>query len=192
MKVKLMLLFVAAIFLGACSTASVKAPEKEPEIVSVLPRMIEGYSYMGSYVYPKEEYGYSIRYTLGSNNHADIYIYPVPEQLKKFSHNDIVFGMTGNAISEIALAQEKGFYHEFEILNKSAADNAGLILSKVEAKLVKNNLVSYTILYLTENGGKLIKARITMPDNEGNRSNNKWDDFIGEIFGFILSNIDKA
>ena len=192
MKEKLVLLILMAIFLSACSTVSVKVPEKEPGIVSILPRMVEGYSYVGVHVYPSEEYGYSVRYTLSSKNYADIYIYPVPEQAKKYSHKDIVFGMTGNAISEIELAQEKGLYHEFEILNKSAFNNSGLVFSKVEAKLVKDNLVSYTILYLTENRSKLIKARITMPDNESNRSNKKWDAFIGEIFGFIINNIDKA
>ncbi len=192
MKNNLLLTALLTICVSACSTVSVKNPTEEPEIISILPKMVEGYSYVGTHVYPSEEYGYSVRYTLSSKNYADIYIYPVPEQVKEYPHKDIVFGMTGHAVSEIELAQEKGLYHGFEVLDKSAFDNSGIIFSKVEAKLIKDNLVSYTILYITENSSKLIKARITMPDNERNRSNKRWDNFIGEIFGFIISNINKA
>ena len=102
-------------------------------------------------MYPGEEYGYSIRYTLGANSYADIYIYPVPDQVKKYGHKDIVFIMTDHAVSEIKLAEEKGLYHDFELISKSALEGNGVVFSKVEAKYIKKNLVSYTLLYLTEN-----------------------------------------
>lgn len=165
---------------------------KEAEIIPLLPRVLEGYEYLDVYVYPSEEYGYSIRYVYDAHNYADIYIYPVPEQVKDLGHKDIVYGMTGHAVSEIELAKEKGLYQDFEILNERAFDSAGAISSKVSARLRKKGRDMYTILYLTENSDKLIKARITMPDNTSNRANTAWDLFVSKLFGFIVDNIDKA
>ena len=163
------------------------------QILDVLPNNIEGFLYQGSTTYP-DPWGYSLRYTYSKSNmvYSDIYIYPVPEEARKYSQKEIVNGMTDAALSEIELVKKRGAYSEFEIIEKSTSRLLGDYLTRVDIYLVKHNLASYSLLFLTERDGKLIKARMTMPDNEFNRNSVTWQKFIYKVFSNILENIEKA
>lgn len=180
--------------LSACATTPPAESEEDeqPELIAMLPKQLEGYSYGGFHIYPEAAYGYAVRYLHSAHHHADIYVYPVPDSIKHLSHKDIVLGMTYHTKQEIELAQEQGLYLNYQVIQERAYDNNGTITTKIEGEYLKNNLAAYTLVYLTESSGKLVKARITMPDNEANRDNPQWDNFISQLFSFVLKHIDKA
>jgi hypothetical protein len=195
---KLTALILLVSILAACVTPVSKdryaqAYEERFQIQNVLPVSIEGFSYQGAIAYP-DPWGYSLRYEYGENHmvYSDIYIYPVPSEMAKYNQNEIVNGMTNAALREIDLLKQRGAYSEFEVVGTTTTHLLGEYLKRVDIYLVKHNLASYSLLFLTEKDGKLIKARMTMPDNEANRNNVTWQKFINEIFSIIIENIDKA
>lgn len=158
-----------------------------------LPAKLEGFSYENSTTYPAP-WGYSLRYGKNTTHrtYSDIYIYPIPKEANGYKHEEIVYGITKEALREIEYAKEKGAYSEFKVISKGTFYLNGKLATRVEIFLVRNNLSSYSLLYVTESEGKLIKARMTMPDNESNRNNESWNKFIDKVFSIILSNIEKA
>jgi hypothetical protein len=193
----IMLLVLVAI-LTACtpptreSREDVAGSERYP-ILEVLPRHIEGFSYKGMRVYP-DPWGYSLRYGNDSNQgvYADIYLYPVPQELRGREQEDIVMNKTNEALEEIDYFKRKGVYSAFEVISRDAFEILGNKTSEVEIQLVRDNLALYSLLFVTESKGKLIKARMTMPNNEANNGSEAWKRFVESVFTVILNNIDKA
>jgi hypothetical protein len=184
--------------LTACAT-----PTKEPQeqianneqlpILDVLPRQIEGFNYQGLRRYPAP-WGYSLRYRNETNNavYADLYLYPVPEELKGHEQEDIVMVKTDEALEEIDYFFKTGSYSEFEVLNRDSFQIEGETTSRVEIYLVRDNLALYSLLFVSEKDGKLVKVRMTMPNNEANTSNDAWERFVHKAFSVILKNIEKT
>ena len=184
--------------LAACATPARKAQPglvhgDHVKLLDVLPDNIEGFLYQDSTTYP-DPWGYSLRYAYSENSrvYSDIYIYPVPKEMREYSQEEIVNGMTNAALREIELVKQRGAYSEFQIIEADASHMLGEYLTRVEMYLVKNNLASYSLLFLTERDGRLIKVRMTMPDNESNRKSATWQKFINTILSGILKNIEKA
>lgn len=163
------------------------------EILQVLPKTIEGFNYVNAHTYP-EPWGYSLRYVYQGNQqiHSDIYIYPVPEGALKYQHKDIVAGMTSQALREIEIAMNKGMYSDFNIINKRAFKIQDNITTRVDVQLVRNNWEMFSLLFVTERNGTVLKARMTMPYNELNKNNEAWQKFVEQAFSIILGNLDKA
>lgn len=169
------------------------ASEKHAALLDVLPRHIQGFTYEGVREYP-DPWGYSLRYRSDSSRrtYADIYIYPVPGNATNLSQKKVVTDMTNEALWEIKVAKEKGAYSDYKIIHSAAFEIDGNFTSRVDLQLVSNNLVLYSLLYVTERNGKLIKARISMPDNDANRGNKLWQEFVEQTFQVIIQNILKA
>jgi hypothetical protein len=189
------LVMMALVGCGAPKRQEVKelpGSEQYP-ILDVLPKSIEGFSYKGLRVYP-DPWGYSLRYRSDFDKtvYADIYLYPVPKEAMGGDPEDIVVGATNGALEEIDYATKNGMYSEFEILGRDDFDILGKTTSQVDIYLVRNKTPLYSLLFVTESNGKLIKARMTMPHTDANRSNDAWKRFVESAFTIILNNIDKA
>lgn len=191
-------LLCIVVLMAGCSTPTKQASNgithgKHYPIMEVLPDSIEGFSYVGSATYP-QPWGYSLRYRSGASRwtHSDIYIYPAPKADKPQSHQELVVGMTRQALEEIDYAKQRGAYSSFQILDQRKFTLNGKMATRIDMVLVKDNLVSYSLLYVTESQGKLLKVRMTMPDNEANRNNARWQRFAETVFNTIMANMDKA
>jgi hypothetical protein len=192
----MLLLLVAG--LTACATVIKESQEdvagnQQYPILDVLPKRIEGFTYEGMREYPPP-WGYSLRFRNEPNNavYADIYLYPVPQELSGHEQDDIVMIKTDEALEEIDYFYKAGSYSEFEIINRDSFQILGETASRVEIYLVKDNLALYSLLFVTEKDGKLVKVRMTMPNNQANTSNDAWGQFVNEVFTVILNNIEKA
>jgi hypothetical protein len=186
------------VLLTACATPSkinsaTESSENTFSIVAVLPSNIEGFVFQSVKKYP-DPWGYSLRYEFEANNitYADVYIYPVQKGEEGRSHENIVDTMYNQSIAEIRYATQQGGYSEYSIIkNKSFRVSARKVI-RADVFLVKNNLESYSLVFVTESNSKLMKVRMTMTDNESNRKNDNWQRFVESIYAIIINNIDKA
>ncbi len=193
MKKNLFLIFFV-VFLFGCQTAGVKKAEQAPRpmLVDKLPKAVGDFKYESFYEYPQKALGYSVRYRLQGGGYVDIYIYPVPDQIKALGHQKIVRGMADQAVNEIRYYEKQGVYKNFQILSEKQTEIKGSSVVKVEGTYLKNKQNLYTLLYLTEKSNTLVKARMSVDNNDANKSSQQWDRFISIVFGAILDNMDKA
>lgn len=184
--------------LTACSTPVKKSQNdishgKHYAILDILPKEIEGFSFVDTKTYP-DPLGYSLRYRNNKNQltYADIYIYPIPKEAIGLSHKELVLLATKLAFRDIEYVKKKGSYSRYDIISNDSFGLLGKTTVHAEISILKDNLVLYSLLYVTESNGKWIKARLTMPDNEANRNNETWHKFVTETFSIILQNIENA
>ena len=191
---KIALLFIITA-LSACSSQqpSNHLSNNEPAIANLLPVQITNYKYSGYRLYG-EGLGYSLRYKYINENYhfADIYVWPTPEQAKKYSHKEIVYGVTNSGIRDIYSMQSKGHYNNVKILKKRAYTNQDNTLTMHKITMLRGNVESLSFLYVTEFNGILLKARISMPDNTANRKRKDTKEFAVGIFNQIIKNIKHA
>src|SRR5690606_30778517 len=127
-----------------------------------------------------DELGYSLRYIKNNENshYADIYVWGTPPQIANYTHREIVYAVTTAAVQDIHTIAEEGYYREIELLERLAyGEETILTMHKISMK--KDNLAVLSFLYVSEYKGNLLKARISMPDNEFNRSRE-------DIHAFVL------
>lgn len=180
------------LLLSACSVSPQNEQIKKPtrDIVSVnalqqLPKKIGSFSYIGTRLYPKP-WGASSRYIYTTNKiFADVYSYPVPKEAISFSHKNRVIGMTKQAIDEISGLTKLGKYSKFEILNKSTFQQQGRTSKRIDTSIVKDGIALYSLIFLSENKGRLLKIRMSMPDSKSNRANKSWQKFAEKVFSAL-------
>lgn len=167
--------------------------DTKPMIVDLLPEELRGYSYVNFYNF-NSDLGYSLRYAKKTEdkNYADIYIWPVSKEAKGYSHHDIVLITTKMALDDIYTMQQSGAYSNVVELSNETANVDGLIIARCKLSMLRENLKIVSYLYVTEHKGKLLKIRITLPDNEINRSREDIENFAIEMFINIMDNIDSA
>ncbi len=174
---------------AAQTPASQEAEQIEPAVARLLPESYLGFEYAGFYVFPQPEMGYALRYYFSRHNYADIFVYPVPRSILDNSHRDIVFTMASSTNYEIRSLQASAYQRPFETLDETLLEIDGALIAKMSGAFLQNNLQSFTLTYLSEHDKVLMKARITMPDNERNRQSKTWDNFVTHIFTLIASNL---
>lgn len=197
---KIGLVLIVTLFLAGCvsqnskdsNTSGSSEESNEPDIVNLLPKTVDEYRYAGFKNY-RNKLGYSLRYIKDNeiHHHADIYIWDTPTQISSHSHRDIVYSATNAAIREIHAIAAQGRYSKIEFLEKLAfgADDSVLTLHKISMQ--KDNLAVISFLYVSEYKGNLLKARITLPDNEFNRSRNDVHVFVGHMFAAITEILEN-
>lgn len=165
----------------------------KPHILELIPKNVEGFRYVDYYEYP-EPYGYSLRYLYEKNNmvHSDVYLYPSGIDSKLYSHKEIVLGMTDILMNEFDITVKKGMYSEFRAIKSSSFSVLDKIVTRNDLYLVRDNLETYSLLFLTESNGRMIKIRMSMPNNTHNRKSTNWQKFANQIIRFILENIEKT
>lgn len=197
-KIQSLLVFSLAALLAGCvatsgGTRTPSASYKKIEIVHHVPEESHGFVYQSIKAYP-DPWGYSMRYKYKTSEwiHSDIYVYPVPAGTAGHTSEDITKEMAKQALEEIDLATEKGFYANNKVLGSKEFYLKGQYINRTELYVLRQNLETFSLLFITEVQGKLIKARVTMPDNPANRNSERWQRFVSDVFAAIIDNIDKA
>lgn len=195
MKRAVFLLFPALLFIAGCSGGgATRQAAKEPALLQALPASYEGYDYRGYKVYPTEALGYSVRYAKRDEpfHYADIYIYPVPAGSSQASQRDSVMAATRASAGEIEEAGRQGYYSQIKVLGGAMLTHQGDVMTRSEFAYVysRNNLRIYSLLYLTESGGTLIKARVSMPYDQQRLEHADEDRFLAHLFGIIKKELN--
>ncbi len=185
----------ACLALSACATLkkpTEKAPLPAPELIESLPQEIGTFDYEGYRYFENASNGYTFRY-INPRKHrmADVYVYPVAEQNADLEHEDLVMGSTRATIQAIGAAVQEGHYANFNVLGAATQARGIRTVARVEATYLRQNLASYTLVYQTEYDGTLLKIRVSMPDNESNRSSAEWDEFANTMFNKIVNDLNQ-
>lgn len=198
MRLLRLVVLVSAFTLSACAT--IKAPTEEaqtqqpqaPELVEALPKEIGSFDYEGFKLFEDEASGYSVRYSNSAKHRvADVYVYPVATQNQDLNHEDLVMGSTRATIQAIGDAVKQGLYANFNVIGAATQARGFRTVARVEATYLRQNLASYTLVYQTEYDGTLLKIRLSMPENEANRSSSEWDAFAETVFDNIVKELDS-
>ncbi len=200
MRIQIIGLCVVAAFLSACAskvgpsldTSSV-VEKTPPPIVSHLPHRIQSYEYSGFTEYGSG-LGYSLRYIKKGfkGNYADVYIWPVPKDARQYSHEEIVYAVTNGSLQDIYNMQDRGVYEKVELIDRLAYGSSEQLVTMHQLVMLRENRKTLSFLYLTEYQGRLLKARVSLPDNDANRSSDEVRQFVSEIFNRIIENIDES
>jgi len=180
------LLLTMLVLAGCASTAQHSASE-EPKLVQALPKSYGGYDYRGYQVYPTRELGVSFRYVKRNEqfHHADIYVYPVPAEAQGKDQREIVLSASHVSMQEIFEAGRRGYYNNVKGLRGEMRTLEGNVMTVSEFSFLRDNLKIYSLLYLTEDKGMLIKARVSMPYDERYLDHKDVDSFLAHMFGVV-------
>lgn len=195
-SVRLFFLSISLVFANACSAVTI-SPQKPsesaaPSLLHKLPETIESFDLQG-YKYFNDGSGYSIRYSNERKQRlADLYIYDVAEENESLDHKQLVLGSTRATMDAIGAAAEQGHYANLNVLDAATHSQGLRTVARVQATYLRQNLASYTLVYQTEYNGTLLKIRLTMPDNDSNRSSTEWDNFTDTVFESVITELDNT
>ena len=179
---------------GCAATApKIDAPiQAEPALISALPEQLESFDYQGYRYFDENSDGFTLRYSnLRKQRMADVFVYPVAKENEELPHDQLVMGSTRATIQAIGAAVKNGRYANFNVIGAATQPRGFRTVARVEATYLRENLASYTLVYQTEYDGTLVKVRVTMPDNEANRSSQEWDRFAKEIFDTVIAQLEN-
>jgi hypothetical protein len=195
-SVRLVFLLISLLFTNACVALTI-TPENTnntdvPALMHKLPKTVQSFNMQG-FKYFNDGSGYSIRYSNERKQRlADLYIYDVAEENESLNHKQLVLGSTRATMDAIGAAADQGHYTNFNILDAATHAQGLRTIARVQATYLRQNLASYTLVYQTEYKGTLLKIRVTMPDNDSNRSSDEWDNFTDTVFQSVISELDNA
>lgn len=165
--------------------------EEQAQLVASLPNEIESFELSGARAFDVEGDGVNVRYANDrKRRRADVFVYPVAENNKKLTHPDLVLGSTQATVQAITEAVQAGVYQNLNVIDAATKANGLRTIARVQATYLRENLASYTLVYQTEHDGTMVKIRLTMPDNESNRSSREWDRFADEVFQSVTEYLD--
>jgi len=187
-------IMISCLTLSACASLDKpgeKTSESAPTLIEALPEDIGSFEYEGYRYLDDSSNGYTFRYANPQKRRmADVYVYPVSTQNSDLDHEDLVMGSTRATIHAIAGAVKQGIYANFNLVGAATKARGLRTVARVEATYLSDNLASYTLVYQTEYDGTLMKIRVTMPDNESNRTSLEWDRFADTMFNKIVVGLD--
>lgn len=195
---RLLLITFALFLISGCSTvtsAPIAEPEPlpEPALIESLPKTVESFELQGYKHFEDGSGGYSLRYANDRKKRiADVYIYPVAEENSTLEHNQLVLGSTRATLQAIGAAARQGHYANFNVINAGTQARGLRTVARVQATYLRQNLASLTLVYQTEHDGTLLKIRVSMPDNESNRSSGEWDLFAQQMFKTIIEDLKQS
>ena len=165
----------------------------KPALVESLPETVESFEFRGFKPFEDGSGGYSVRYANERKRRvADLYIYPVAKENLNLEHNQLVMGSTRATLMAISEATRQGHYSNFSVINAATRARGVRTVARVKATYLRQNLASYTLVYQTEYSGTLLKIRISMPDNEFNRSSREWDVFAETLFDKAITELEST
>lgn len=194
------LLLLSSVILSACSSLPKLGGDKDsandqlpaPEMLEALPTEVGSFDYEGYRYFQDSSNGYTFRYSNPRKHRmADVYVYPVAEENQDLAHDALVMGSTRATIQAIGEAVKQGIYTNFNVVGAATQARGFRTVARVEATYLRQNLASYTLVYQTEYDGTLLKIRVSMPDNESNRSSEEWDKFANTMFNTIVEELDS-
>lgn len=190
----------SVVITSACATPASTTPTEveaptapEPALYSTLPENVDSFELKGYKHFEDGSDGYSVRYANERKRRmADLYVYPVAEENADMEHSQLVLGSTRATLMAIGEATRKGHYANFNVINAATRAQGVRTIARVQATYLRQNLASYTLVYQTEHEGTLLKIRVTMPDNEHNRSSREWDEFADTMFKTAIEGLEAA
>lgn len=188
-------IIIALLFISACTTVkpAEQAPPAEPELINALPDTLDSFELQGYKYFNDGSGGYSVRYANPRKRRiADVYIYPVAAENSDLEHNQLVLGSTRATLEAIGEAVRQGHYANFNVLEAATQASGLRTTARVQATYLRENLASYTLVYQTEYKGTLLKIRVSMPDNESNRSSMAWDRFANSMFQTVIDDLKRT
>lgn len=197
--VRLPVIIFALLFISACASVKPAVPEAktvprpEPSLIEALPGSIETFKLQGYKFFEDDSGGYSVRYSNERKRRlADIYIYPVTEENKQLAHIQLVLGSTRATMLAIGEAAKQGHYDNLAVINAATRAQGMRTVARVQATYLRQNLASFTLVYQSEHEGTLMKVRLSMPDNESNRSSAEWDRFADTVFKAAIKDLRET
>lgn len=197
--VRLPVIALSFLCISACSTVtpsptpSEPEPLPEPALIESLPETVLSFELKGYKHFEDGSGGYSLRYANERKRRiADVYIYPVAEENSDLEHNQLVLGSTRATLAAIGAAARQGHYDNFNVINAGTQARGLRTVARVQATYLRQNLASFTLVYQTEHEGTLLKIRVSMPDNESNRSSIEWDLFAERMFQTIIADLKQS
>lgn len=191
-------LLSSVVITSACATTATPpveqevVPPAEPALYQSLPESVDTFERQGYKHFEDGSDGYSVRYANEQKRRvADLYVYPVAEENTNLEHNQLVLGSTRATLMAISEATRQGHYSNFNVINAATRATGMRTVARVQATYLRQNLASYTLVYQTEHKGTLLKIRVTMPDNETNRSSDEWDALAETLFNDAIDSLDK-
>jgi hypothetical protein len=179
---------------SALNTACASFGEREPvvpSLIGTLPETIASFQFDGYKHFDDSSGGFSFRYrNVAKKRLADVYVYPVAKQNAGLAHEELVLGSTRATIEAITEAVNQGHYANFDLLGAATRAQGARTTARVHATYLRDNLASFTMLYQSEHEGTLMKIRLSMPDNNSNRSNTEWDAFAERVFDLVIKDLD--
>ncbi len=164
---------------------------EQAELVASLPESIESFELSGAKAFDAEGDGVNVRYTNAKKRRrADVFIYPVAEDNKALAHPELVLGSTQATMQAISEAVQAGVYQNLNVIDAATKAKGLRTIARVQATYLRENLASYTLVYQTEHDGTMVKIRLTMPDNESNRTSREWDRFADEVLNSVTDYLD--
>ncbi len=192
--VRLLCTLLVTALLSACVTPSAEPPSlANPELIAKLPDSVESFDYQGFRYFKEPTDGYTFRYVNPRKQRlADVFVYPVAEQNKELAHDQLVMGSTRATLDAIGTAVQQGLYANFAVIGAATQARGYRTVARVEATYLRENLASYTLVYQTEYDGTFVKIRLSMPDNESNRSSQEWDRFAKSMFDTVIETLNQS
>lgn len=195
MRIGPLFLLASSLILASCASLKSGASEESdlaaPEIVESLPEEVGSFEYHGYRHFQDLSDGHTFRYiNNGKHRMADIYVYPVAEENSDLQHDELVLGSTRATIDAIGDAVKHGTYANFNVVSAATQARGARTVARFEATYLRHNLASYTVVYQTEYEGTLLKIRLSMPDNESNRTSAEWDEFANKMFNIIVDDLN--
>ncbi len=196
---KTLITVFSLLFLIACASAPQHVDDTQKtsvarELAVVIDVEPQQYRYIALQEYGGE-LGYSLRYSKQTeqNHFADVYIWPVHQQLNDFSHKDIVYAMSNSAEQDIYTAEKYGAYSNVKLLDRSEQFMTDdMMVTRQRFTFIRNHLLTLSFLYLTEYQGKVLKIRLSLADNEFNQTRKDIDTFALSLFEQIIENFHLA
>ena len=99
-------------------------------------------------------------------------------------------GSTQATMRAIAQAVQQGVYQNLNVIDAATRANGLRTIARVQATYLRQNLASYTLVYQTEHDGTMVKIRMTMPDNQFNRTSREWDRFADQVLKAVAKHLD--
>ena len=180
------MMMLRAIVLAALLALSGCA-QKVVRLDSVLPAQIGPFTEAGTHVYPGHAEGYSVRYVSERNHHADVYVFPVPEDLESESDEAILEAMVDATVAGMQMAVAGGAYRELKVSPSTDMTINNERVLKFDGSFERDDLPWYSVSYITESEGTVLKIRMSMPDSESNRNSVDWDAFAAATIRHFLA-----
>lgn len=164
----------------------------QADLVSRLPKTIESFELEGAQAFSTSGDGVNVRYANErKKRRADVFIYPVADNNLELQHDALVMGSTQATMRAIAQAVQQGIYKNLNVIDAATKANGIRTVARVQATYLRDNLASYSLVYQTEHDGIMMKIRMTMPDNEPNRTSREWDRFAEEVVSSVRERLDE-
>lgn len=189
---KLLAVLALLLVLTACETTpsrqlATSSETEQPQIVDSLSKEIVDYVYNSYHVYPPG-LGLSVRYNnlYQENHYADVYVWPVPNEMVDQSHEELIKIFAEGAISAVFSYEKQGAYSQVKVVSSQSYRHGGLTISEHQLSYFNGEADVLSYLFMSESNGELLKARVSLDNTARNKERTEVREFVNRIFSEIV------